>query len=140
MEDKMKQKIKTKFYETGHCRIIYKNISNVTILSSSSQSVPNILECSITKQHVSRFTLCRPFFSLRIKQYIYIYISRKYLLETWHGAKEKYSSLPPPPPSPSDRALIGEAHAGKERKGERRRDGGNLGEMEKPRGIGLVAW
>lgn len=95
-ETKNKNKILRK---TGHCRIIYKNISNVTILSSSSQSVPNILECSITKQHVSRFTLCRPFFSLRIKQYIYIYISRKYLLETWHGAKEKYSlplSLSPP--------------------------------------------
>lgn len=70
-ETKNKNKILRK---TGHCRIIYKNISNVTILSSSSQSVPNILECSITKQHVSRFTLCRPFFSLRIKQYIYIYI------------------------------------------------------------------
>lgn len=136
----MKQKIKTKFYETGHCRIIYKNISNVTILSSSSQSVPNILECSITKQHVSRFTLCRPFFSLRIKQYIYIYIYLESI--SWKRGTELKKNIPlsPPPPSPSDRALIGEAHAGMERKGERRRDGGNLDEMEKPRGIGLVAW
>lgn len=127
-ETKNKNKILRK---TGHCRIIYKNISNVTILSSSSQSVPNILECSITKQHVSRFTLCRPFFSLRIKQYIYIYIYLESI--SWKRGTELKKNIPSPSLSPPlsfwpcfDRR--GTRRKGKERRAEEgrrkpRRDG-----------------